>query len=40
MNDIFKVIKTLENLGVLIGGISVVRNFRCFNIRKYLNWKR
>ena len=57
MNNIFKVIKTLENLGVLIGGISkivkheikkqedgflgmLLGTFRCFNIRKYLNWKR
>ena len=60
-NDAFnKIIKSLENSGVLIDGSSktgkheitrnkktrrrifwyAVKNFRCFNVRKCVNWER
>ena len=53
MDDITRIIKSLENLRVLIDGVGetvkheikeqeggFLRNFRCFNVRKYVDWKR
>ena len=56
MDYIIRIVRSLENAVLLIGGVSetvkhkfkkqeggflgVIRNFRYFNVRKYVDWKR
>ena len=56
MDDIVRIIKSLESSGVLIDGVSetikhenkkqeggflgILLDFRCFNARRFFDWKR
>ena len=56
VDDIIRIIKSLQNLGIIMNGVSetvkhettqtkrcvswYISNFRCFNVRKYVDWKR